>query len=168
MGYVMELRKQLGSRPLILTGSSVLLFDENNRLLLQLRKDNNCWGLAGGSMEPGETLEEVAERELLEETGLKAKELTFFKILSGADFYYKYPHGDESYNVIAAYVCREYEGELRVDHDEVQELQFFDLHDLPSTISPPDYKVIQAYVEEQKRNGTEGTSSRETVTEEFK
>lgn len=148
MGYVMDLRKQVGTRPLILTGSSVLLFDEDNRLLLQLRKDNNCWGLAGGSMEPGETLEEVAERELLEETGLTAKELTFLKILSGKDFYYKYPHGDEAYNVIAAYICRDYDGELKVDHDEVQELQFFPLHKLPSAISPPDYQVIKAYMEE--------------------
>lgn len=146
MGYIMDLRKQIGSRPLIIAGSSVLLLDENDRILLQLRKDNNCWGLAGGSMEPGETFEDVAKRELQEETGLVAKELTFFKIFSGDDFYYKYPHGDEAYNVIAAYICRDYHGELSVDKDEVQDLRYFSLDELPSNISPPDYKVIKAFI----------------------
>ncbi|MED1941123.1 NUDIX domain-containing protein [Cytobacillus firmus] len=74
MGYVMDLRKIVGSRPLVITGASVIILDENNRLLLQLRKDNNCWGLAGGSLEPGETLEDVAKREMLEETGLTAND----------------------------------------------------------------------------------------------
>ncbi|WP_404451384.1 NUDIX hydrolase [Virgibacillus necropolis] len=148
MGYIMDLRKQIGSRPIIIAGSSVLLLDENNRLLLQLRKDNNCWGLAGGSMEPGETLEDVAKRELQEETGLVANDLTFFKIFSGEDFYYKYPHGDEAYNVISAYICRNYHGELSVDKNEVQELHYFSLDELPSNISPPDYKVIKAFMEE--------------------
>ncbi|MFZ3577779.1 NUDIX hydrolase, partial [Virgibacillus sp. DJP39] len=145
MGYIMDLRKLVGSRPLIIAGASVLLIDENERLLLQLRKDNNCWGLAGGSMELGETLEDVAKRELQEETGLTAVHLTFFNIFSGNDFYYKYPHGDEAYNVIAAYICNEYQGDLQGDSDEVQALQFFSLDNLPSNISPPDYKVITAY-----------------------
>jgi 8-oxo-dGTP pyrophosphatase MutT (NUDIX family) len=54
MGYIMDLRKIVGSRPLIMTGSNVILLDSNNRILLQLRTDNNSWGLPGGSMEMGE------------------------------------------------------------------------------------------------------------------
>lgn len=104
MGYVMDLRKIVGSRPLVIPGASVIVLDKNNRLLLQLRMDNNCWALAGGSLEPGETLEEVAKRELFEETGLTANDLQLFNIYSGEEFYYKYPHGDEVYNVITAYI----------------------------------------------------------------
>src|SRR5699024_9078647 len=95
MGYVMNLRKLVGSRPLVIAGASVIVVDEEKRLLLQLRKDNHCWGLAGGSLEPGETLEDVAKRELQEETGLIANELTYFQTFSGNEFYYKYPNGDE-------------------------------------------------------------------------
>jgi 8-oxo-dGTP pyrophosphatase MutT (NUDIX family) len=69
MGYIMDLRKEVGTRPLIMAGACVILIDENQRMLLQLRNDNNCWGLPGGSLEIGETLEEVAIRELFEETG---------------------------------------------------------------------------------------------------
>lgn len=68
MGYIMDLRREVGTKPLIMVGASVLIFNENNELLLQHRKDNACWGLIGGSMELGETLEEVAIREMYEES----------------------------------------------------------------------------------------------------
>jgi 8-oxo-dGTP pyrophosphatase MutT (NUDIX family) len=74
-----------------MVGASVILLDSSNRLLLQLRTDNNSWGLPGGSLEMGETLEEVAKRELYEETGLLANNLELFNLFSGKEFYYKYP-----------------------------------------------------------------------------
>ncbi|EWG12826.1 NTP pyrophosphohydrolase [Cytobacillus firmus DS1] len=120
--------------------------DKNNRLLLQLRMDNNCWALAGGSLEPGETLEEVAKRELFEETGLTANDLQLFNIYSGEEFYYKYPHGDEVYNVITAYICTKYDGEITMDSEEVKDLRFFHVHAIPSNISPPDRRVIKDFI----------------------
>ncbi|MFF5180879.1 NUDIX domain-containing protein [Micromonospora sp. NPDC000316] len=55
----------------------VLLVDPDGRLLLQLRDGNaafypNVWGLPGGYGEAGETPQQAAERELWEETGLRA------------------------------------------------------------------------------------------------
>jgi 8-oxo-dGTP pyrophosphatase MutT (NUDIX family) len=147
MGYIMDLRKIVGSRPLIMAGACVILVNPNNEFLLQLRKDNNCWGLAGGSLEMGETLEQVAKRELFEETGLIANNLTLFNVFSGEDFYYKYPHGDEVYNVVTAYICRDYEGVLRKEESEVKELKFFNLTDIPSNISPPDLPIINEYIQ---------------------
>ncbi|MGA4722113.1 NUDIX hydrolase [Fictibacillus nanhaiensis] len=145
MGYIMDLRKVVGSRPLIMIGACVILVNSNNELLLQLRKDNNCWGLAGGSLEIGETLEQVAKRELFEETGLIANNLILFNVFSGQDFYYKYPHGDEVYNVVSAFVCRDYEGVLRREESEVQELKFFKFNELPPNISPPDIPILDEY-----------------------
>ena len=43
------------------------------------------------------SLEEVAKRELYEESGFIAKRLTLFNIFSGDEFYYGYPNGDEVY-----------------------------------------------------------------------
>ena len=145
MSYIMGLRDIVGSRPLIMVGACVILINNKNELLLQLRKDNNCWGLAGGSMEVGETLEQVVKRELHEETGLIANILTLLDIYSGPDFYYKYPHGDEVYNVVTAYICQNYSGVLKGDENEVKDLKFFTLTDLPSNISPPDLPIINEY-----------------------
>lgn len=152
MGYIMDLRKLVGSRPLIMSGACVIVIDKDNRILLQLRKDNNCWGLAGGSLEMGESLEEVAKRELFEETGLIANKLELFNVYSGEKFYYKYPHGDEVYNVVTAYICDDYEGVLRREKSEVRELKFFHLNDLPSNISPPDYPIINEYIQKFFKN----------------
>ena len=147
MGYIMDLRKIVGSRPLIMAGACVILVNSNNELLLQLRKDNNCWGLAGGSLEIGESLEQVAKRELHEETGLIANILSLFNVYSGEDFYYKYPHGDEVYNLVTAYICRDYEGVLKRDENEVEELKFFKLTEIPSNISPPDLPIIKEFLQ---------------------
>ncbi|MFJ8262547.1 NUDIX hydrolase [Rummeliibacillus sp. NPDC094406] len=147
MGYVKELRKLVGSRPLILAGANVIVLDKENRLLMQLRQDNNCWGLAGGALEPGEKLEEAAKRELFEETGLAAKALTLFKVFSGEEFYYQYPHGDEVYNVISTYICTDFSGVLQIDQEEVQALQFFDMQQLPPNISPPDLPIIREFID---------------------
>ena len=64
MGYIMELRKLVGTQPLIMVGSCVLVFNSQGHLLLQRRTDSLDWGTIGGSIEPGESLEEAAEREL--------------------------------------------------------------------------------------------------------
>lgn len=66
MSYIMDLRKKVGADPLIMVGACVLIFNNENQLLMQLRKDNKCWGLAGGAMELGESLEDVAKREMFE------------------------------------------------------------------------------------------------------
>lgn len=45
--YIMDLRKIVGHRPLLQVGASVIVEDEDNRILLQLRRDNHCWGYPG-------------------------------------------------------------------------------------------------------------------------
>ncbi|MGD1917956.1 MAG: NUDIX hydrolase [Pleurocapsa sp.] len=146
MGYVKELRSIVGNRPLIIPGAAVLIFDEQNRLLLQLRRDNQQWGLIGGTMEIGESLEETAKREALEETGLTLHQLNWFRLFSGQEHIYQYPNGDVIVNVVAVYTSRQFEGKLKIDETEGLEVQFFKLDKLPTNISPPDKPVIDRYL----------------------
>ncbi|MBB4826189.1 8-oxo-dGTP pyrophosphatase MutT (NUDIX family) [Sporosarcina luteola] len=154
MGYVQDLRELVGTRPIILAGANVIVIDELHRILLQLRTDNCCWGLPGGTMEPGETMEEVAKRELWEETNLTAIELKPFKFYSGKELYYRYPHGDEVYNVVMAYICKQYHGSLQGNPDEVLDAQFFFLHELPENCSAPDLPMIRDYLNCMEVGGT--------------
>lgn len=146
MGYIMELRKKVGTSPVIMVGACVIVVSPEQKILFQLRKDNGCWGLPGGSMEPGESLEQVAVRELFEETGLAGAQLSLLQVFSGKDMYYQYPHGDEVYNVVAAFICNTYSGQLMKEENEVAALQFFSLDELPTAISPPDQIVVDYYV----------------------
>ena len=146
MSYVRELRSLVGHRPLIIAGAGVLIFNEQNDLLLQHRRDNQQWGLIGGSMEIGESLEETARREVFEETGLELNELNWFGLFSGKELIYEYPHGDVVVNVTAVYTSRKFKGKLKADKKEGYEVRFFNLNELPSEISPPDQPVIEQYL----------------------
>jgi 8-oxo-dGTP pyrophosphatase MutT (NUDIX family) len=146
MGYVLQLRQLVGSRPLVVAGATSVVLDGAGRVLMGLRTDNGCWSLPGGGLEPAETLEECVWRETLEETVVTCHSLSLWHVFSGPELYYKYPNGDEVYNVIAAFVCRDFSGALRPEPGETSEIRFHDLKDLPPNISPPDRIVLEKLV----------------------
>nr|WP_144927247.1 NUDIX hydrolase [Paenibacillus bovis] len=133
-GYIQELRKLIGSRPIILIGSTIIVMNDEKEILFQHRSDTKEWGLPGGAMELGESLEETAARELYEEAGLRAEHYKFIDILSGANLYYQYPNGDEIFNVICVYIAEGVSGELAINDDEGLALKYFSLHNLPKNM----------------------------------
>ena len=50
MGYIEDLRKVIGHKPLILVGVAVAVINEKRQFLLQKRHDG-IWGVPGGFME---------------------------------------------------------------------------------------------------------------------
>ena len=131
MGYIMNLREKVGHSPLIGVGATILVFNSNNELLLNLRSDTNNWGIPGGSKELNETLEECAIRELKEETNINVNDLELVTVLSGEEYYFKYPNEDELDCVIVLYKVSNYEGESNINDGESKELKFFSLDNLP-------------------------------------
>ena len=57
--YIMDLRKVVGHAPLLQAAASIIIENENGQVLLGRRTDNHQWGYAGGSIELGETVEEL-------------------------------------------------------------------------------------------------------------
>lgn len=143
MGYIEELRKVFGSRPLNLAGVAVAVFNEQGQILLQQRR-NGIWGVPGGFVELGESTEEAERREVFEETGIEIGTLQLISVFSGKEFFVKLPNGDEFYPITIAYLCKDIKGGLlKADGIESLSVQFFDFDKLPENISPFIKKLIE-------------------------
>jgi 8-oxo-dGTP pyrophosphatase MutT (NUDIX family) len=88
-------------------------------------------------VELGETTEETARRELLEETGLTAGSLKLFGVFSGKELFYTYPNGDKVSITDVVYLCEDFTGELITETGETTDLKWFPVDGLPENISPP-------------------------------
>jgi len=144
--YIGDLRKIIGTRPVIMCGANAILLNEQHQILLHHRVDRDWWGLPGGAMELGESLEQTACREVLEEVGLHCSNLKLFNIYSGEELYYKYPDGNEVYNVTATYLCKEYSGQIVVDLSEGRDAKFFSLEDIPANLSSTIKGIIEEFL----------------------
>lgn len=134
MGYIEGLRKLIGSRPIISVGATIIVLNDESKILFQLRSDTMNWGLPGGSIELNESLEEVASRELYEETGLVAKKFDLIGVFSGPDYYFQYPNGDEIFTVITLYLAKNVSGVLEMKDGESLNLKYFSKCEIPDNI----------------------------------
>ena len=146
MDYIQNLRQFIGHRPILMLGAVTLVLDQDHRLLMMKRTDSGHWGIPGGAVELGEVIEEAAIRETREETNLEIVQMSLFGVFSGPDLYYKYPNGDEVYNVSIVYLSHDWRGEVQLN-DEHSQWDWFAASDLPEDFSPP----IQTILDQFKR-----------------
>ena len=140
--YYKELRKKTKHMPLVLPHSVVVLLNENNEILLEERTDDGFFDFPGGGIDLKESAEEAAKRELYEETGLTAKRVDLFRVYSGEITHYVYFNGDEIYGVDLVYICREYEGDIKPQLEEVKNLKFYRVEDIPEKMSIRNKQII--------------------------
>ena len=133
--YLKDLREKTNHMPLLLPHSVVVLFNEKNEVLLEEREDDGYFDFPGGGIDLKEEASEAAKRELLEETGLEAIELEFFKLYSGEITHYVYFNGDEIYGMDAVYICKKYKGEMKA-------LKFYSLDNMPEKMSIRNKQII--------------------------
>jgi 8-oxo-dGTP diphosphatase len=133
------------------TTVGVVLTNAAGDILLQLRddiptiSDPGCWAVPGGGQEPGESLEEAARREFLEETEYVLDEIALVyerDLDRGAG-------GIEH----QAYFLASYDGRQRIVCHEGQRLEFMSplsLEPLPQT---PDLSAIVSHVLSARSGG---------------
>jgi 8-oxo-dGTP pyrophosphatase MutT (NUDIX family) len=145
MGYIENLRRQVGHQKLIMAGVRAIIRDDAGRVLLQQRSDFRTWGLPAGSMELDESIWEALCREVHEETGLTVIQARPYGIYSNPKYSTTYPNGDQAQPFTVAFVVEEWSGTPVPDGDESLQLEFFPLDALPpaENMHPPHRTALQ-------------------------
>ncbi len=147
MGYISELRKFVGHRPIMVTAAMCILFDEDKGLLMEERSDNGMWCVPGGAIELGEALEQALAREVREETSLKISSPQLFDVQ--ASVHMVYPNQDEVYYTDVVYIVENFTGEPKPDAEST-ELRWFRIDELPESIMPTQIGYIKRFISERK------------------
>jgi 8-oxo-dGTP pyrophosphatase MutT (NUDIX family) len=123
--YIRRIRERIGTDLLLLPAVSVLIWDQDDRLLLVRGADTGTWQMVGGAVEPGESPYDAARRETAEETGLEVSLSAIRAVIGGPRFEHTYPNGDQVAFVSTVFDARIVSGTPVPDDDEVDEIAWF-------------------------------------------
>ena len=89
--------------PPLATVGALIFNHRNEALMIQTHKWSGKWGIPGGKIKHGETSEAALRRELIEETGLKIKDIEFMLVQDciGSKEFYR-----DAHFVLLNYMCR--------------------------------------------------------------
>lgn len=108
--------------PPVSTAVIVLIRKGEEILLVHARNFRGTFhGLVAGFLEAGETLEECVEREVMEETGLKVKNITYF-----SNQPWPYPSG-----LMVGFIADYESGEIKLQDEELSSADFYSKDNLP-------------------------------------
>ena len=131
-------------------GVGVILLKEGKILLGKRSADlekassfahaESTWTLPGGKMDFGETFEDVARREVLEETGIKTKNLKLVSVTNDA--------AENAHFVTIGFLCDDFSGEAKtMEPEEISEWKWFQLEKLPDPLFFITDKILKNYKE---------------------
>lgn len=137
MSRLKTLLKLIFRRPLLAV--TVVAWLPDQRLVLVQRRDDGTWGLPGGMVDWGETVEATMRRELREETGLVCRGIR------GVRGIFSSPERDPRCHSISLVFEVDVEGPLRPgDRREICQVQAFDREHLPEILSHDHQEMLQA------------------------
>lgn len=116
----------------------IVLVSKGDELLLAKHKqrNQNMYACIAGFIEAGETIEQAVHREVMEETGIKIKNLVY-KGSQG------WPYPDQ---LMLAFTAEYESGEIKVQEEELAEAKWIKRSELPEVVSPAPgsvaYKLI--------------------------
>lgn len=104
--------ERIGKTGRLRLGCSATIFDAaREKVLLTRRSDNGEWCLPGGGVDAGESVAEACEREVWEETGLKARVTRLVGVYSDPHRLIVYPDGHQVQIVALNFEAEILEGE---------------------------------------------------------
>ncbi|MFH1316575.1 MAG: NUDIX domain-containing protein [Candidatus Woesearchaeota archaeon] len=131
----------------------ILLKDE--KVLLGKRHDDaekadsalhgeGTWTLPGGKIDFGESFEQAAFRESIEETGVKIDKDKLRLISLTNDIV------EDAHFVTIGFLSEDFEGDVKVmEPDEITEWKWFDLNELPKPMFFPAEKALKNYIDKE-------------------
>lgn len=103
-----------------------------------------------GLPEEKEGIVDTAEREVQEETGLRATSFVPWGFACSPESeVFTYPNGDVIQNYALLFHCKDWDGELRSRDSETLDLRFFNVKQLPTMI-PNHVITIERFLEYRK------------------
>jgi 8-oxo-dGTP diphosphatase len=149
MGYNLYLTKHsMEEKKKVGVGFGVMIMKDGKLLLGKRHEDPEkassslngagTWTMPGGKLEFGETFEEGAKREVLEETGIALNKVDVIcvnqDIIETAHF------------ITVGLFSDDFSGDpIVMEPDEITEWRWFDVNNLPSPIYFPSAKVLENY-----------------------
>ncbi len=127
--------------------ASAVVTEEDGRLLMAKRTDNNLWTIPGGTMKPGETIAETAIREVKEETGIDVEVVSLVGIYSNPQHVVAYSDGEVRQQFSICFACRPIGGELATS-DETSEVDYFSPNEIEAMDIHPSIRLrIQHFLD---------------------
>jgi ADP-ribose pyrophosphatase YjhB (NUDIX family) len=128
--HLKRLRELVGHELLVLPAVAVLVWDQDERLLLVRSIDSGKWQTVGGAIEPDESPHQAAVRETSEEAGVTVELTRLRGVVGGPAFRQTYPNGDQTSYVSIVFDARAVDGQTRPDGDETDAVQWWSPSDL--------------------------------------
>jgi ADP-ribose pyrophosphatase YjhB (NUDIX family) len=117
----------------LVPAASAVVLDDDGRILLHRRQDNEMWALPGGKMELGESLADCARREVKEETGFDVDIVGLVGTYTDPKHVFEYDDGEVRQEFSICLLARTAGGNLAVSEESL-EVAFYrpdELADLP-------------------------------------
>lgn len=135
----------------ILPAASAIVINDEGKILLHRRSDNDLWALPGGAMEIGESITETVIREVKEETGLDVVPEYVIGIYPNPKHVVAFSDGEVRQQFSVCFACKITGGKLQVS-EESFEVAFFSPEEIEHLNMHPSIALrIKHYLEHQSQ-----------------
>jgi len=135
--YIQRLRAKVDHDLLLITSVTIIVYDDEERILFIKHAEGDVWVAPGGSVEPPESLADTAVREMWEETGLLVEPLRVLGLYSGPEFLVTYRNSDQVTYQMIVFEARVLGGVLRANGEETKAVAYLSQTEVAGLAIPP-------------------------------